>query len=356
MASCSFSPDGQFVLAGGWDGYLRLWEANAGTCVVGLKVAGKPVCSCAVTPNGKQWLCGTLDGMLARWDAQSHQRLSTFLAHPRPISDIVFSLDGRLLVTASWDRTLNVWNTEFETESRPLQGHTDIVAGCRITPDCKSVLSWSHDRTLRLWNLAGFRSQAKLEGHTDRVTAAAVSPDGHWAASGSRNGTLKLWDLPARRESASLELKKEIRVCFFLLDGAWLVTVDADGLFRLHALADLAVQEEIHTQLPTQCAVLSPTGAQVAVGCGDGTVRLLTVEGFDSAPLVITPPRASRRTQTTIQKLLGKSSLIYSYLCTCPVCRHHFEVPEADASVQASCPICRRQLRLNGLAPVAGER
>ena len=33
ISSCCYSPDGQFVLSGGWDGHLRLWDAGSGAPV-----------------------------------------------------------------------------------------------------------------------------------------------------------------------------------------------------------------------------------------------------------------------------------------------------------------------------------
>src|ERR1043166_7078595 len=69
ISSCAFGPESMFVLSGGWDGHLRLWETTTGAHVTGLQVGVKPVSSCAISPDGKQWLSGTLEGMLARWDA-----------------------------------------------------------------------------------------------------------------------------------------------------------------------------------------------------------------------------------------------------------------------------------------------
>src|SRR5208282_5908246 len=102
----AYTPDGAFVLSGGWDGHLRLWESAFGGHVTAFRASDKPVSACAVSPDGKYLLSGSLDGMLAMWDAVSHQRRAVFLAHTRPISCILYGNDGKTLVTSSWDGTV----------------------------------------------------------------------------------------------------------------------------------------------------------------------------------------------------------------------------------------------------------
>src|SRR5260370_2108499 len=101
ISSCSFGPDSMFVLSGGWDGYIRLWETTTGVHVTALQVSNKPVSTCGVSPDGKQWLAGTLEGMLARWDALTHQQVSTFLPHTSPIPTIAFPVNDLATTPAS---------------------------------------------------------------------------------------------------------------------------------------------------------------------------------------------------------------------------------------------------------------
>jgi WD40 repeat protein len=354
--ACAFTPDGAFALSGGSDGHLRLWDAASGTAATTFSACTKAVSACAVSPGGRYWLSGSLDGQLSLWDAEGHTLARRFLAHTRPISAIVFGDDENTLVTASWDRTLIVWDLQREREGRPLNGHGDIVSGCRFTPDGQRLLSWSHDGTLRLWELKPLKPLATLAGHADRVTAAAVSPDGRYAASASRDGVVKLWDLDRPGELKSLSTATEVRGCFFLLDGASLVTVDVHGRLALHTVPDLQLTAGVATRLAVQCAALDPAGSRIALGCGDGRVYFVSVDGFDEAPLLVTATRTSRRTSTSLQRLLGRSSLCHAYTCTCPVCRHSFELARADPGEPTPCPGCRRRLRLGAALRIVPEQ
>jgi WD40 repeat protein len=346
----AFAPDGQFVLSGGWDGHLRLWEVSSGAQVTALAASAKAVSACAVAPDGRQWLSGALDGMLCSWDPATHRQHSAVLAHTRPISAILFSGDGRVLTTASWDCCIGLWSRVQDRDGRVLVGHDDIVAGCRFTPDGEHLFSWSHDHTARVWDVARGQVAATLSGHADRVTAGAVAPDGLWAATGSRDRVLTLWDLRAGRPAHSACLGGEARACFFLPDGESLVSLDGHGRAVLHSLPELREVQEVPTRRAVQCAELAPDGATIALGCEDGRVRFLAVDGLDAAALLVTPTQTTRQTQSRLQKLFGRRNVTHAYACTCPSCRHAFELPHGALGRPASCPSCRRSLRLSQVA------
>jgi hypothetical protein len=354
VLACAYSPDGQFVLSAGWDGYLRLWETAQGTQVTQLKAGSKPLSACAVAPNGRRWLAGSMEGLLAYWDGMLQTQTLMFLAHTRPVSTIVYSADG-VLATTSWDRQVILWDRNREREGRTLTGHADIVSGGRFTPDGRTFVSWSYDGTVRLWEVGRGRPLAELTGHADRILAGAVCPDGRWAATGSRDQALKLWDLARPCEAGSVTLAAEVRACFFLLDAASLVTVDSDGLVQVFSVPDLEPRESHATRLPVQCADLSPTGGQLALGCSDGRVCLVAVDGFDSAPLLVTPTQGTRQTANLFQRMLGKHRTVPTFEFTCPACRQAFELPPQSPGQAASCPACRRSLRLSPFVMPARE-
>ena len=348
--ACAFSPDGQMVLSGGWDGQLRLWEVNTGRPVTALPAANKALSACAITPDGRQWLSGSLEGMLVAWDPATHQLLAQLMAHTRPISSIVFAPDGATLATTSWDRTTMIWNRLQEREGRCLTGHEDIVAGCRFTPEGSRLLSWSHDRTLRLWDTATGHLLFQLSGHLDRVTAAAVSPSGTWAASGGRDRLVKLWNLGQGTEERSVCLGAEVRGCFFLLDGETLVTVDVRGKMDLFNVPDLGPREELLTRRGVQCSEMSPLGQTIALGCDDGRVRFVAVDGLDGAALVVTPTHTIRAVQSRLERWFGRHRMLHAYACICPRCRTSFEVPDGSLGQAAICPNCQRPVRVSQLA------
>jgi WD40 repeat protein len=353
--ACAYTPDSAHVLSGGWDGHVRLWEADSGQLVIGLRAAPKPLSACAVAPGGRHWLCGSLEGVVSIWDAMTQKQLRSFMAHTRPVSSLLFGEDPNMLVTTSWDRTLMIWNLRKERESQTLTGHEDIVAGCCFTPDERRLLSWSHDGTVRFWQLDPLSPLTSIKAHQDRVNTAAVSPDGCWIATGSRDGILKVWELATERPVASVQMPREIRACFFLLDGQSLVAVDEVGRVAMYLLPNLEEGEALLTGLAVQCAALAPSGQQIALGCNDGQVHFVAVDGMDEVPLVVTPMHTTRRVATPLQRLIGTSTVKPAFRCTCPACHRSFELAKADPNQTFPCPLCRRQLRISAVTRAPGD-
>jgi WD40 repeat protein len=352
VLACTHSPDSKYILSGGWDGCLRMWEASEGKSLGKIEVATKPVSACAVSCDGTQLVSGTLDGMLSRWDAGSRKQTSIFLAHTRPISSIAFANDGRTMVTASWDRTVILWGQG--RDSRTLSGHNDIVAGCCFNPNAQSLLSWSHDNTVRLWEISSGRTITIFKDFPDRVTCGAASPDGRFAAFGTRDQGVKVYDLVALKPVCAAKMTGEVRCIMFTLDGEHLIAGDESGAMGIYAVPDLHLEADIETNLPIQCGTISPSGAQIALGCNDGRIHLIAVEGFDAAPLVIHMVQQSKRTASTLQRLFGKSSEIAVLQGNCPVCRAIFEYPGTQVQT-LTCPGCRRSLRVGSVLPKVQE-
>jgi WD40 repeat protein len=343
------------VLSGGWDGHLRLWDAQTRAPLTAVRAGAKPVSACAVSPEMDEWLSGSLDGLLSRWDPRTQTQVSTFLAHARPISAIVFGPNRQTLATAAWDCQVMLWDLSRDRLGRALKGHIDIVAGCCFTPDGQAVVSWSHDGTVRMWDASGARLTKSFLGHADRVNAAAVSPDSSWIVSGSRDGTLKLWDPKAEREAGSCTLKTAICGCFFLLHGGAVVTIEANGRLQIISIPGLEVEMALDTGLVVECADLAPSGAQLALGGRDGQVYFVEVDGLNGTPLVVTATQTSRRTATPWQRLFGQSRLTHSILFTCPTCRQEVELPGRVPPEPAPCPHCLRPLRVGGIMVPTSE-
>lgn len=345
--ACTYTPDGAFVVSAGWDGNLRLWEVTSCTHLSSLRAGMKPLSACTITPDGKRWVAGSMEGVVSFWDAHSHLLVGQAVTHTRPVSQVQFSPDGKLLASVSWDRQVSLRCLEQERESRLFTAHTDIVMGCRFTPDGKQLLTWSHDCNVKLWDVERATALATFNEHKDRVTTGDVSPDGTLAATGSRNGELILWDLETRTRLHGLKLQGEVRGCFFLLDGASLLTLDAAGNLELHSVPELQTQVQLATRRPAQCGALSPRGDQMAVGGEDGAVRFVTVEGIENQPLVVTATQSTRVSASRLQKFFGRSSVTNVYAAVCPTCRHPVEYENTLPNDSAPCPHCRRLLRFN---------
>jgi WD40 repeat protein len=349
--AAAYSADGAMVLSGGWDGYLRAWDAGTGLTISALPAAAKPLSACAISPDGRSWLSGSMEGMLTCWDPASQTPQWTFMAHIRPISSIHYSPDGQILATTSWDRQITLRKVGREHEPRVLAGHEDIVAGCCFATGGRQLLSWSYDGTVRLWDALTGREVVILGEHGTRVTAGVVSPDNQWAVTGGLDGGLKLWSLTDMSETGAAVLPAEVRGLFHLPDGSSFVAADADGLLTLLNAPGFEVQDQLALDAKALCGALSPLADQLAIGGEDGRVRFIAIEGFEEAPLPLTVTQGVRQTKTGLDRLFGRTRAQPTYRFACPACRSETEAIGPAPSVEFACPACGRRLRVATTLP-----
>ncbi|HVW13895.1 MAG TPA: hypothetical protein VHB54_08740 [Mucilaginibacter sp.] len=84
------------------------------------------------TPDGKFLLSGGRDAYLNIWETANYTIVKSIPAHNWAIYDIAFSPDGALFATASRDKTVKIWNTETfglikRVTKESFAGHTHSV-------------------------------------------------------------------------------------------------------------------------------------------------------------------------------------------------------------------------------------
>ncbi|HEV3006679.1 MAG TPA: protein kinase [Pirellulales bacterium] len=107
------SPDGQFAIsASGWDAkvaeeYLRLWRIRTGEPIVAF-LGAPPVRTVAMTHDGRYVLSGGRDGSLRIWNLTGRE-LHRYAGHAGEVLGSVIAADCRIAVSVGTDRTIRVW-------------------------------------------------------------------------------------------------------------------------------------------------------------------------------------------------------------------------------------------------------
>lgn len=343
--SCRFTRDGQFVLTAGWDGKLILWEAETGRPMTDLIVSMKPLTVCAPLPDNSTWLVGDMDGKLYRFDAVSHELQSQQLLHTRPISAIEFPPSGRWCATASWDRSLILQTLVESLETYHIHSHADLVTGCRFSPDGSLLLSWSHDRSLRLWDVESRQSVCELNDHSSNITCANFSPDGAELISSGRDGLVLVHDLKSNTVIGAVEQSAEVCGCWPSLDGKWVFTLDVEGRLLMFHFEGLSPQKQLSTQLSVLSGDYSPLGDKVALGCKDGQLRFVNLDGLENQPIAVMPTGTTQQQREGIDRWIRRSKTTEVLDFTCPVCLQPFSVSPSTVDTCGPCPNCKSPLR-----------
>lgn len=101
VTSVSWSPDGQYLATGCYDGKARVWDAQ-GNLVRLLQEHTGPVFSLKWNKNGMYILSGSYDRRAIVWEAATGKILRTYMLHSAPVLDVDWK-DSETFATCSSD-------------------------------------------------------------------------------------------------------------------------------------------------------------------------------------------------------------------------------------------------------------
>jgi WD40 repeat protein len=310
----AFSPNGQVLAAGGWDGRVRLLDAATGElrrddlvgepqgfAGVAFSADGQllaaanlkgTVTVCDLASSQKRLLTGHFDrafdvafspnhrhlaacadNKVIVWDLRTDQQ-TVFSGHGADVTRLVYSPDGARLATASQDQTVGIWDVRTGRRLLPLEGHQAAVTDVAFSPDGKHLASASDDGTVRVWDATTGADAGLLSGRTGRIQAVTFTRDGRRLACGAQDGTLRLWDHRTGQEVLTLRgHKSEVHRMAFSPDGWRLATAadgNLDGPVRIWNATPVSTPDPapLHSfagsQRPYPCLAFSPDGSLLA--------------------------------------------------------------------------------------------
>lgn len=103
--------------------------------------------------DGKFVVTGGKDSRLIVWDAETLKVLKVFKHHRAAVNGLVFRRGTNQLYSCSSDRTVKLWSLDGLAYVETLFGHQDEVVGITALNAERCVTVGARDRTARLWKI-----------------------------------------------------------------------------------------------------------------------------------------------------------------------------------------------------------
>ncbi len=178
MRGLAFSPDGQYLVAGGRDGCLRIWEPARDWTFRDLPAHSQRVRAVVFHPDGTQLLSAGEDRAIRAWHVTSGQMMYELSNESSKVLALALC-SPTLLASAGSDNTIRLWDLHERKQIEKLEGHSGSVAS--LACQTGTLISGSYDTTVRVWacdsrsRTAATRA-AELKSHTsgEALDAATV--------------------------------------------------------------------------------------------------------------------------------------------------------------------------------------
>jgi WD40 repeat protein len=222
--SVAFSPVGDLLAAGSWDGSVTIWRHEQDQSLL-TRSLNNQIRDVAFSPDGNRLAIADLvpkdSSSLHVLDVQTGQiaDLQTSLTE-----SVQFSPDGSALAAGTWMGTIQLWDVASTKQTASLYGHSGCVASLAYSPDGRRLISGGHDQTVRVWNMSSAEpSEIDRMGHNSPLNWFAFSHDNHIFASCSDH--VMLWDVDSGKLIRQLfSQPKLVRRAEFSPDDALLAT------------------------------------------------------------------------------------------------------------------------------------
>ncbi|KAG0305345.1 hypothetical protein BGZ97_001139 [Linnemannia gamsii] len=150
----SLKDRGEWIISGGYDEKVRLWEAATGKCVKIWEVDSAVSCiEMLVDANmegGGVVVAAFVDiGLVKVWSLHGPLNMHTLTGHQKGVRAL--AINESYLVTAGFDQTVLVWNWATGRKVASFRAHNEVILGVHLSKN--TVYTFCIDATLRVFDI-----------------------------------------------------------------------------------------------------------------------------------------------------------------------------------------------------------
>ncbi|EGD77171.1 hypothetical protein PTSG_07504 [Salpingoeca rosetta] len=258
-------------------------RAKALTVVNTVKASTCAVGAIALHPQGDLLAAVDDAGIMSIWQLPGGQLEQQVAAHPSWLADVRFHPDGTLLLTAGSHPKVDLWSSAGLCVVTSFLEHAHCVWSCDFHHTGDFIASGSMDNTVKVWDITTGKCLHTIRSHTDSVNVVRFQPHSNHILSGGADKIVRVTDGRTGLAVGSMEAHTNaVSDIAFTYAGDVAVSCDLDGTVCAWSMRDRTL---LHTAKlgphPANCIAVDTSGQVVAVGSGDGAIKVLALDTFD---------------------------------------------------------------------------
>ncbi|CAL5984381.1 WD40_repeat protein [Hexamita inflata] len=284
-----FSQDDKYVLSGGDDKTVRVWDVKTGAAIQTIEGHTDSVYLILYNPDFSCFATASEDKTVKLWNAQTYGLINTFKGHNSGVFSVSFSQNGEQMASGSGDGKIKLWNVQSGDQLKTIDAHTRTVVGLQISKDNATIVSGSGDTFIRFWCTESSPLIKSIGGHADEIQSVIFSHDYKFIVSCSSDKTVKLWNSNDGTLIKTLEGENDNEIWSISLspDDKLLLAGSADSTVKLWDIASGKCIKTIKLNGDVWAVDFHNDGNQFAVGCHDGSVQIWTISGNEPEQTIL---------------------------------------------------------------------
>ncbi|KAJ3810998.1 nuclear mRNA splicing protein [Lentinula aff. lateritia] len=270
----------KYILTGGQDRTVRLWNASLGTEIKAFNAHGYEVLSIAVAHDNAKFVSSGGDRSVFVWDVTSGTTTRRLPGHMGKINAVEFNEDASIVASGSFDSTVRLWDLRAQSRSpiQILEEARDAIQTLHI--QSTSITTGSVDGHVRTYDLRKGELRSDYIGHPvtavvptqDSQTFLVTTLDSHIRLIDATNGKM-LNDFIGHTNSSY-----RCRACFGLGE-ATVVFGDENGMVWAWDLLDAKLLQpnpppKVHSKVITWTEHHPSDADEMITSSADGTCKV----------------------------------------------------------------------------------
>lgn len=239
----NFTPNGRTFASTGFDRFVRVWDAESGSCLHTLTPKRKmSFCVDFYPRDDNILLAGASDNRIYQWDLRTGDIVQEYNHHLQPVNSVTFVDDDTRFVSTADDKKIFVWEFNIPVPSKYIsEPHMNAVPVVELHPSGDFWCGQSMNNQIVTYQARDKVKQLRkksFRGHlcSGYAVGLTFSPDGKYLASGDAEGRVVFWDFKTTRLYRKMHCHDAgpcIGVAWHPIEPSWLLTCGWDGLIKL---------------------------------------------------------------------------------------------------------------------------
>jgi len=193
VTTVKISHNVRFVITGGAEGDIRVWELKTKDMVSHLKEHAARVNEVKMFPNDQYAISVSRDRCLLTWDLRQEKRLTAHREKHGGINCMAVSSNQTTVITAGQEKTLTYWDLRMADPARVIELDEEVNT-MSMSPDDRYIATAGSGLVVKIWDVNAGAELSRGSGHSRPAQRLSFSPDGKQVVSAGLDHSVLVWN------------------------------------------------------------------------------------------------------------------------------------------------------------------